>query len=284
MDITFSTCLYNLNSKFDLTIYLKWMNNLFSIVNNFNLVVYTDENTIKFIDTKNNPRIRVILKPIENFYNYKYKNCWIKNHEKNYLLNDRIDWQVNMLWSEKIWFVNETIQNKYFDTDYHGWCDIGYFRNDPLSIPTLQLKNWSNQNILRRIDWTKIHYACVNNNFNYTNSLKETIMNKNEKGLPVTPIHPNTVCIAGGFFLIHKKKINWWKEIYEEKLVCYFENNYLVKDDQIILDDCIFTNKEHFNVYMEFQPNLDNWFMFQRILKPDIESNHIYLHPSFYDK
>ena len=44
---------------------------------------YTDENTLKYIDAKSKPNIKVIIKPIEQFYNYKYKQHWIENHKKN---------------------------------------------------------------------------------------------------------------------------------------------------------------------------------------------------------
>ena len=74
MSITFSSCFYIIKSKFDPSIYIAWMNNFISIVNNFNLVIYTDDNSRKYIDTKDNHKITVIIKPIEQFYNYKYKD------------------------------------------------------------------------------------------------------------------------------------------------------------------------------------------------------------------
>ena len=97
MSITFSSCFYIIKSKFEPKTYIEWMNNLISIVNNFNLVIYTDENTLKYINTRENPKIKIILKPIQEFNNYKYKKYWIKNHEKNILLNNVINWEINML-------------------------------------------------------------------------------------------------------------------------------------------------------------------------------------------
>ena len=271
MSITFSTCFYNFNSKFDTNTYLQWMNNFFSIVNKFYLVVYTDENGLQYIDTKNNPRIKVVVKPVEEFHNYRHKDFWIKNHEQNFLLKDRIDWKVNMLWSEKIWFVYDTINKNDFNTDYFGWCDIGYFRNGHSNTNTNDLQCWANENAVKKIDWSKIHYACVNNNFQQLDDLKKTILNKNDKGLPINPINPNQVSIAGGFFLIHKNKIEWWSSSYEKKILTYFQNNYLVKDDQIILVDCVMTNTDYFKIHIE-NSHLDNWFMFQRILNHHEES------------
>ena len=266
MSITFSSCFYIIKSKFDPSVYVDWMNNFISIVNNFNLVIYTDEKSSKYIDTKNNPKIIVIIKPIEQFYNYKYKDFWVKNHSKNYLLNDKSNWELNMLWSEKIWFVKETIERKYFITDFYGWCDIGYFRNRENDTHTRNLLNWgNNQEILQNIN-NKICYACINNNNNYMKYLLKLVATKNEDGLPILEIPAHQNSIAGGFFILHKDKINWWSKTYDDKLILYFKNDYLVKDDQIILVDCILSNLNEFLLFRENKEEVDNWFMFQRIL------------------
>jgi hypothetical protein len=267
MSITFSSCFYIIKSKFNPNIYIQWMNNLLSIVNNFNLVIYTDKNSSKYININGNPRIKIIIKPIEQFYNYKYKDYWIENHKKNMLLNDKSCWQLNMLWSEKIWFVNDTIERKYFDTEFYGWCDIGYFRNRSNDTHTHLLSNWCNNEKIMKLDNTKICYACINNDNGYMNYISKLVNNKNQNGLPLQEIPSTQNSIAGGFFIVHKDKISWWSKIYDSKLVLYFQNNYLVKDDQIILVDCILSNLNDFILFRENNFNLDNWFMFQRILK-----------------
>ena len=240
------------------------MNNLISIVNEFNLVIYTDENSVSCINTRENPRIKVIIKPLEQFHNYKYKDSWIKNHEKNHLLNDRSCWQLNMLWSEKINFVKETIERNYFESDYNGWCDIGYFRNRPDDLHTSQLAHWGNNLQLLENNKDKIGYACINNDNGYMNYLYKIVNNKNENGLPRQEIPAHQNSIAGGFFFLHKDKIDWWFNTYDTQLQTYFQDNYLVKDDQIILVDCILSNLNEFVLFRENNQGLDNWFMFQR--------------------
>jgi hypothetical protein len=244
------------------------MNNFLSIVNNFNLIIYTDENSVKYINTKENQNIKIVIKEITQFYNYKYKDYWIKNHEKNYLINTKSCWELNMLWSEKISFVNETIKNKYFNTEFYAWCDIGYFRNrnEDLNTNTLIKLGWPNNNTINNFNKNKIYYCCINNDDNYMNSLSKLINNKNNLGLPVIQIPPYQHSIAGGFFIIHKDKIDWWFKTYDSKLELYFKNNYLVKDDQIILVDCILSQQSEFNLFRENNFKFDNWFMFQRIL------------------
>ncbi len=281
--LTLSTCWYELKSKFDKKIYEKWISNLLLNVNNFNLVIYSDSKSINIFNNylkldshltdnyynTSNPKIKLIILELDELYNYKYKNYWIKNHKNNSQLNSKIDWKLNMLWSEKISFVKKTIENKFFDSKYYGWVDIGYFRCRPKprgDISYYNILNWPNVNKLKNLNSNYIHYALVNNNHNYIKFLYNLINNKNDKNLPINPIPPNQVSVAGGFFILTKNLIDYWFNLYDNKLKLYFQNNYLVKDDQIILIDCIFSNLKLFKLYKENNLDYDNWFLFQRVL------------------
>ena len=267
IDITFSTCWYIMNSKHTIETFLLWIDNFLSNINNFNLVVYTDDDASKyFLQYLNNPRIKIIIKPINTFYNYKYKEEWIKNEEilKKDLIN--IDWKLNMLWSEKINFVKETIQEKYYNTNWYGWCDIGYFRCNENDLSKEELTYWPSNDKINNLNKEKIYYSFLNNNTNYYNIISKIVKNKNINGLPKIPIPLSHLTIGGGFFLIYKDKINWWFNLYDTKLKLYFKNNYLVKDDQIILTDCILSNINFFILCLENNSKYNNWFMFQRLL------------------
>jgi hypothetical protein len=246
---------------------------MLSNVNNYYLVVYTDENSVNFIQpySDRNSRIFIVIKPLEEFYCYTYKENWIKNHEVNYNINEMTDWTLNMLWSEKINFVYNTIKQKYFieeenTINWYGWCDIGYFRGRPFEdTPINELNMWPNPTIINDLNPTKIHYAYVNHNSDLIHYLTKLINNKNSTGLPIIPIPAEQKSISGGFFMVHKDKAEWWKTTYYSQLQNYFENDYLVKDDQIIVADCVFSNMEHFQLYFE-NTQFDNWFMFSRLL------------------
>jgi hypothetical protein len=242
------------------------MNNFISITKNFNLVIYTDDNSIHYIKAQNNPRIKVIIKPLEKFYNYKYRHYWISNHERNILLKNMSSWELNMLWSEKLWFVKDTIDNKYFETEFYGWCDIGYFRNRYNDVNTASLTHWPSEEKLSHLDPSKITYGCVNNDSSYIAQLAAVIKNKAANGLPKTPIPNDQISFAGGFFIMKPELVDWYTKTYEDKLRLYFENGCLVKDDQIIVADCIFSNTYKFSIFKEHNQRYDNWFMFQRIL------------------
>uniref|UniRef100_A0A6C0JDW9 Uncharacterized protein n=1 Tax=viral metagenome TaxID=1070528 RepID=A0A6C0JDW9_9ZZZZ len=265
--ITFSTCWYVFKAKFDPSVYQQWFDNMLSNVNNYNLVVYCDSDSYKHLEKYNgNKRIVFVFKPYTKFYNYKYLVKWMHNHEKNDLLKDRTDWKLNMLWSEKVHFVHETMTKKFFDTEYYGWCDIGYFRGRSNDMTKESLVNWPNPKKIYGLDPDKIYYACINNNKDYVKMLAYIINEKNSDGLPSMPIPPHQLSIAGGFFIAHKDKVEWWRDTYDRKLALYFEKDYLVKDDQIIVADCVFSDLENFVLCKEDDPPYDNWFMFQRLL------------------
>jgi hypothetical protein len=235
------------------------MNNFLSIVNNFNLIIYTDEPSSKHIQTNNNPQIKIVIKPVDEFYCYKYKDTWIKNHEKNYLLHKKTGWELNMLWSEKINFVFETVQNRYFNTEFYGWCDIGYFRNRPNDTSTSLLQTWPSNDKIIALDKRRVHYACVNNNKLFTNYLYKLIISNLE-------IPADQISIAGGFFILHQTRAEWWKNTYYKKMDEFFKNDLLIKDDQILIANCVFSDLKNFCLHYENESKFDNWFMFQRLL------------------
>ena len=267
MKLTLATCWYSLKSKFDKDTYKKWMNNFLSKVKNFNLVIFTDDQSMEILPTElinENPRIMIIIKPLHTFCTWNKKEQWIKNHERNNLLNHHsrwnTDWQLNMIWNEKINFVNDIIQNEYFKSEWYGWCDIGYFRGNEVNV-----NQWPNLHRINCLKEEKIYYGLPGNRRDL-NCLLRIIMNKNDLGLPKIPIPPNQVSIAGGFFLIHHQNIEWWYTKFYDRLHQYLDNEYLVKDDQIVIVDCILNNLKRFEIIEEKTPNKDKWFVFQSFL------------------
>ena len=212
-----------------------------------------------------NPNIKIIFVEFEEFYNYKYKDQFIKNHN-NTVLKNMIDWKLNMLWSEKISFVKKTIDNKYFDTEYYGWCDIGYFRGRPNDISVDLIKTWPNSQKISELNKDKVHYAIINNNQEYMNFIIMMLRNRLGNGLPIQQLPQNQLSVAGGFFILTPNKIDWWFKEYDKTLSLYLTNNYVVKDDQMLIIDCISQNINDFELYTEEDEKYDNWFMFQRIL------------------
>lgn len=257
-NLTLSTCFYIFNCKFNIETYKKWSRNLINNVKNFNLVIYTDEKSKYFFDDMNvNSNIKLVIKEIETFNTYIYKDKWIKNHSQNTLLNDKIDWKVNMLWNEKINFVNETIKNDYFETEYYGWCDIGYFRCNHNNLPIDEISNWPNKNIIENLE-NKIYYTQVCHN-KYLNDIE--LYKKNNNKIP-----QEQCSIAGGFFISNKDNLKWWHNIYYNRVEQYLNTDKLIKDDQIIIIDLYLENKDKFKLITQKNKNYDPWFAFDTYL------------------
>ena len=146
-NITIVSCWYVLKAKFDINLYSQWIDNFFKCVNNCNIIIYTNETSKYMLDKYMiSDNIKIIILELEDFYNYKYKQQWILNHKNNYLLNNKIGWELNMLWNEKISFVKNSLDNNYFTSDWYIYCDIGYFRNRHCDLNNNELKNWTNNN------------------------------------------------------------------------------------------------------------------------------------------
>lgn len=258
--ITFVSSFYQIKSKFPIETYIQWASNFITETMNFNLVLFTDKKSYLYIENlfKDNSKIKVIVKELEEFNLYSLKDKWIENHSKNYLLN-HTSWELNMLWNEKVFMVYDTMKENPFNTQWFGWCDIGYFRDGKIGNNL-----WPSLIKLNSLDKDKIYYGLVEEQ--WIDSIKKSIESKDEIGLPIIPISEKQVSIAGGFFISHISNIEWYKELIEKTIRIYFNNNYLIKDDQIIIVDCIFSNIQRFEIIK------GDWFLFREYLlyKPTI--------------
>jgi len=285
--LTIASCFYVLSqAKFPKEQYVEWLTNFLNIIKynpHIYLVIYTDSYSYSFLPqlTHSISTVAIRIKSLDQFYMYKYAEQWRKNHEQNYALRTTTGWELNMLWSEKLWFLRDVIKNHAFpDTPFYAWCDAGYFRNrinGPLNERDLHTGNgigymhWANPRKMATLDPTKIYYALVNSNARYIHHLKQLIQNKNPyTNLPQRQIPANQVSIGGGFCLLSPNLIDDWCKEYEYKLEDYFRANITVKDDQIILANCIFShdqNKERFFLILQTPKTpYDSWFVFQRFL------------------
>ena len=269
--ITLVSCWYNLKNKHSINQFESWICRFLKNVKKFNLVIFSDNGSHKMIQEhiKDNKLIKLILLEHTDFYNYKYKECWEKNHELIRKMNinhiKNIDWKVLMLWAEKISFVKYVVDNKIFDTEFYGWCDIGYFREGSKNITQKEIQEFPNYDIINGLSKNHIYYANTKNE-NVINTYSKSILDKNEYGLPKTPIDVNQVSIAGGFFLSYKQNIDWWRKTFDDTLNIYFKHNYVVKDDQYIILDCVCTHRTKFILIRESNPKYSEWFAFQHFL------------------
>ena len=262
--ITFVSCYYKIKSKFDSYKYKRWIGNFLSIVNNFNLVIYTNKESLDIFNDFNeiiskNNKIKIVIREFEEFVLYKYSDKWITNQIYNRSLSG-LDWKLIMLWCEKIYMVEDAKLNNYYNTSWYSWCDIGYFRNEYRDTNTCNLYNFPNIRKIESLDISKIYYARVENS-NIVEFLIDNINNNDNYIIP-----ENQVSIAGGFFIIQHTMIEWYSKTFMLFIDKYFLENRVIKDDQMIILNCVAKNPDHFILVQEYINNYDNWFLFQRWL------------------
>jgi hypothetical protein len=289
INITFSSCLYLVKNRHGYEKHLNWFREFIRVVNRFYLVIYTGENEypwicdeIRKLDEATQRKIKVILKPFSEFHNYKYERFWMENNARpGCKLAQIADWRLNMLWCEKTHFVRETIENRYFDTEYYGWCDVGYFRDtlSPGSAYRERIReHWPNPDKINRLHKDKVYYGCNISPSNlhkcytyYAQHFQNTAKIDAVTGIPRESYPPRAHMLSGGFYITGREKALWWCCRFQEILELYITNNVVIQDDQHIIAHCVFTNggttTTDFCIIKVNETNEDAlWFLFRDVL------------------
>jgi hypothetical protein len=279
--LTLVTAFYVLPAaKFPKETYTQWLTNFLQIVwynPHIYLVIYTDAHSSQWLPQMVPNLIRahkvaVIERPMEEFHMWKYADFWRKNHDANVLLRRTTSWELNMLWNEKLWFLRDVVRAPpagFERTAFYAWCDAGYFRSRPgedlETAGGLNYARWAAPERMAQLDPRKIYYALVNSDVQYVRHIKGLI----QRGAEVPA---DQVTVGGGFCMVSgTENIEDWCLHYENVLMDFMEQGRLVKDDQIILANCIFSGlaeKEgrFFLVKETGAVAYDPWFVFQRFL------------------
>lgn len=266
--LTLSTCFYNIKSKFDVNTYLCWMDNLLNNVVKFNLVIYTNQESFRYLEKYRSPTIKIILKEFHEFEMYKYKLSIIDHHSKIQSFQN-IDWTLLLIWLEKIFFVKQSIAENYFPSSVIGWCDIGYFRcnQENNDISSSEIRMWPNLSKVNMLDVDKIYYAIVvGEQHRYDKLITSFRSDKEIYNISYTQPY-QTIGVSGGFFICSVEKLGYWAKLFEETLQHFFDFNIVVRDDQIVILTCIARNPTDFNILTIMDEQNDHWFQFQHFLK-----------------
>ena len=127
-----------------------------------------------------------------------------------------------------------------------------------------QLRGWPNPDKIAVLNPDKIYYGCINNDWAQIEHCIRTLNDPTQ----TRGVDPRLNFIAGGFFMLHKSKAEWWAVTYDAKLHRHLSGGRVVKDDQQIIVDCVFSRdtQSHFRICREEGSKYDVWFMFQRTL------------------
>lgn len=265
--IVFYTLIYKIKSKFDFEKYEEWGKNFINNMKDQTLVIYTDNNTyniLKNIFDHNN--IKIIILELNNFTYYKYIDFF--NNCTHLTSGHNISPELLLIWLERIIILDNL--KKYITSDFYAFVDFGYFRDEII------YNNFFKNDIILNKD--KIYYCLVKNDIIYLKNDIISYYNIN-KNYPIK----NDGIIGGGFFIIHYDKIDFYINLFENKILSYINNNRLIKDDQIIISDIIFdkNNIEHFELITDTDSHLNFCY------KNKINQNNNYkdfVHSIYYSK
>ena len=155
--------------------YLWWMRNTLSL--DANVVIYTES---KFIDEiinyrkefdKDLEKTIIVSSPLESLPIYKNYNEKLTNLMNSQEFKSKVSFHdvpemcqplYNIIMFNKVFFLKDTIEKKYFDNDMVIWADAGGLRE---SVENYQLAKWPNIEKLNMLDNSKITFFSHNQHF-----------------------------------------------------------------------------------------------------------------------
>ena len=252
-DITIVTCYLDIDkSKHGKENYKNWIINYLSIIKNNNIVIYCNcERTIKLIlELRNNflNKTKIVKINIEDLYTYRYIDYFTKDNKKDpekYHVTE-----LYLIWNNKVAFMYDAFKNKYFDTEYYMWTDIGMLREEKL-YDILNANDFKCN--VEKLNKNKIILLKLNNFTKEELSYKKTIMPYKYK----TGINR----CGGGAIISSKFLMEKWFNIYYSMLDTFISNDFFAGKDQNILNNIyIKYGDDLFDLVEPNDYNLDKWF------------------------
>jgi hypothetical protein len=244
MSITAITALYDIEreTKGDgrsISEYLDWFKETLKL--NINLVIYTEKKFESFInENRINNKTKLIIKPLNEIPYYKYKTnieniIYSKEYKHKMMANDRVECVLplyNIIQYSKFDWIQECIDNKYFDTDYYFWMDAGISR----FFDGIDLQNWPNNYSLLQVE-----------KINIQGNINTLLFNKNWPGDDQYIWNCNTM-LCGGLFGGGKPIMTKLSHLVKNKFE-YYLNNLCINNEQIILGILWKNNPNLFNIH-----------------------------------
>ena len=244
-NITIVTAYYNIKSKFPSSTYLSWMENFLKIP--CNLVIFTDNTSYEIIKNFRiglENKTRIIVKNIEDFFNYQYYDYYKYSHtidvEKSYHTSE-----LYMVWNEKSYFVKEAIDKNPFNCEWFFWTDIGCVRDKKM----LQfISSYPNDDKITKLNKDKMNLVSIVD-------FENKDFTKDEIGIPLIfkNISYESSCneitrIQGGFFGGHLNSWTGWIERFEGMMQKMIDSKTFIGKDQYIMASVYLNNPETINL------------------------------------
>ena len=188
-----------------------------------------------------------IEKDMKDFYSFKH---FYKQFNESFIIDSekkKHNVFLYLIWAEKIKFLEEVVDNNYFNTKCFYWIDIGYFRYSSNSKYVL---NWPSSK--KCIEDPRVTFNSLRKFYN-----KEIISYKrlNYKFFKKF-IKKNNV--GGGMFGGQKEYIKKFYKLYFNVLKIFSKKKFFIGKDQNIFAYIAFTHPEVVKLVYS-----NNWFYFR---------------------
>ena len=244
MNCTVVTALYDIGREKNgdgrtIDQYLKWFDKTLDL--NVPVVVYTEEKFKEFVLNKNKSNIKLVIQSLNEIPYFKYKTkidniLSLTKYKEKIKDPNRVECNLslyNIIQYSKFDWIVDTIQKKYFDTDYYFWMDAGCSRFfDDVDIS----KSWpENYNVL---DIDKFNIQGNNNTIFYK------IQNVDDY------IWDSNCILVGTLFGASKNICTQMASVIKSEFESYLEQ-HIVNNEQILLGQLFIKNPNLFNVHIE---------------------------------
>ena len=264
-DYVFYTVIYNIKSKFDFSNHINWGKNLLKFIENYKLVIFTDKSTLDVLKNELNidhPNISIIIKNL-NELEFQHDDIFLKNTDSKYFPGVDISPDLIKVWINRHLLVKNL--QKLICSSHYCYIDWGYIREDNGSNIIFDHSNISNE---------KIYIGLIQNNNNYLQNIINKIKDFDKENIEETLVNM-LVTVGGGFTLIPYNKVNYWYYIYKLYFNKFISENIDLKDDQTIIRQIVFDQKEKVNFNLITDYTIINWFPFINFLQKNDNEMHM---------
>ena len=188
--------------------YFKWFYNTLQI--NCPYVFFGNADSIELVKFyRGSLPTHYIECTVDEFYTFKYKEYMI-THERHCPSQE-----LNMIWNEKLFFIEKAAKINPFQSEFFGWIDAGICVYRNLAAPTQQFPDLKKLALLPK---NKFIFTTSDNNI-------------------FEPQRINTYYhyIAGTSYILHKSFIYLFLEKYKEYLELFLKKKDIIYTDQVIL-------------------------------------------------
>ena len=255
--ITVVTCWYHINNKYQLSQYTEWFKRFLQL--NINLVIYTNEESKKMIESYREKRNTVyIIRPFTEFKTYSFLEYW--EHCEKIDIEKKYGCGHNkflyMIWNERYYhWMQEVTQTNPFNSTHFVWCDIGIVREEEMvskirSFPAGILNLQPHQFLLSQVD----HFYQHETTF-HSDGILNVLHNINEA----------TSCnvinkVQGGFFGGTHESIQLFTDMYKSHLSRFITTKQFAGKDQYVLNNLVIECLQTKNTSLAMlPPDINTW-------------------------